>query len=69
MNPRLALKRRIAALRRSSMVSSIHDDAGVDADPTAAWQGVQCAGEALGFGELCAHRFTQGEITRPIQLR
>jgi hypothetical protein len=32
-------------------------------------RGVPRAGEALGFGELCAHRFTQGEITRPIQLR
>jgi len=32
-------------------------------------RGVPLAGEALGFGELCAHRFTQGEITRPIQLR
>ena len=32
-------------------------------------RGGPLAGEALGFGELCAHRFTQREITRPNQLR
>ena len=32
-------------------------------------RGVPVAGEALGFGELCAHRLTQEKITRPIQLR